>query len=83
MRIYALVIYTLVCISICISLYQKGKIIDTLGEYLEKARSVQEIRNLKQLRFKIKDKIEKLQKYYKTNLTKKEKKLTNTDIVKF
>ena len=52
---------------------QKGKIVDALGEYLEQTRSEEEIRDFEELRLKAKDKIEKLQKYYKAHFDEKRK----------
>ena len=51
---------------------QRGKFIDTIGEILEQARS-EDVRNLEELKSKAKDKIEKLQKYYKEHFDKKRK----------
>ena len=41
--------------------------------YLEQTRSEEEIRDLEELRLKAKDKIEKLQKYYKAHFDEKRK----------
>ena len=52
---------------------QRGKVIDAIGEFLEQTRSEGETRDLDELRSKAKDKIEKLQKYYKEHFDKKRK----------